>query len=74
MDSHLNAYSEASSFFPRPAEFKLGPQAYLEQIRRIKEAVKVPVIASLNGITPTRSLDSSKLIHHPLPPSLIRRI
>ena len=62
IDSHLNAYSEASSFFPRPAEFKLGPQAYLEQIRRIKVAVKVPVIASLNGITATGWLDYAKLI------------
>jgi dihydroorotate dehydrogenase (fumarate) len=62
IDSHLNAYSEASSFFPRPAEFKLGPQAYLEQIRRIKEAVKVPVIASLNGVTATGWLDYAKLI------------
>jgi len=28
-----------------------GPAAYLEQIRKIKEAVRVPVIASLNGTT-----------------------
>lgn len=62
IESHRNVYSEASSFFPRPAEFKLGPQAYLEQVRRIKAAVKVPVIASLNGITATGWLEYAKLI------------
>ena len=62
IESHVNAFAEASSFFPRPAEYKLGPDAYLEQIRRIKEAVKVPVIASLNGITATGWLEYAKLI------------
>jgi dihydroorotate dehydrogenase (fumarate) len=62
IESHVNAFSEASSFFPGPAEFRLGPQAYLEQVRRIKDAVKVPVIASLNGISATGWLDYAKLI------------
>ncbi len=62
IESHVNAYSEASSFFPRPTEFRLGPQDYLDQIRRIKAAVKVPVIASLNGITASGWLEYAKLI------------
>jgi len=62
IESHVNTFAEASSFFPRPAEFRLGPQTYLEQVRRIKEAVKVPVIASLNGITASGWLDYAKLI------------
>ena len=62
IESHVNAFSEASSFFPGPAEFRLGPQAYLDQIRRIKEAVKVPVIASLNGTTATGWLEYAKLM------------
>ncbi len=62
VESHHDAFSEASSFFPQPAEFRLGPQDYLDQIRRIKQAVKVPVIASLNGITATGWLEYAKLI------------
>jgi len=62
IESNVNAFSEASSFFPRPAEFRLGPQTYLDQVRRIKAAVHVPVIASLNGITATGWLDYAKLI------------
>src|SRR6185369_1740638 len=62
IESHVNAFSEASSFFPRPADFPLGPEAYLDQIRRIKQAVKVPVIASLNGITASGWLQYARLI------------
>ena len=51
LDAHDNASAEAMSYFPRPSEFALGPDKYLEQLRRIKNAVRVPVIASLNGTT-----------------------
>jgi dihydroorotate dehydrogenase (fumarate) len=62
IESNVNAFSEASSFFPQPAAFRLGPHAYLDQIRRIKEAVRIPVIASLNGITASGWLEYAKLI------------
>ena len=52
MELSSNSSAEAISFFPKPDEFRLGPEKYLEQLRRIKEAVSVPVIASLNGTTP----------------------
>lgn len=44
-------YAEALSYLPEPADFALGPDEYLEQIRKIKAAVRIPVIASLNGTT-----------------------
>ena len=54
LDRELHAFShaEASSYLPDPKDFTLGPQTYLEQIRRIKAAVGIPLIASLNGTTP----------------------
>ncbi len=51
MEVHADSFAEAVSYFPRPAEFALGPEQYLAQIGRIKRAVRVPVIASLNGTT-----------------------
>ena len=55
LDSRLSAgtesFAEAISFFPEPSEFHLGPEEYLEHIRKAKAAVDVPVIASLNGST-----------------------
>ncbi len=62
LELHANANPEGLSYLPEPHEFALGPHAYLEQIRRIKEAVAVPVIASLNGTTPTGWLDGARLM------------
>ena len=57
-----NSHAEALSYFPQADEFRLGPHQYLEQIRLIKQAVKIPVIASLNGTTAEGWLEYAKLI------------
>lgn len=62
MEVHAEGYAEALSYFPRPDMFSLGPEQYLEQIRRIKQAVRVPVIASLNGVSAAGWLRYSELI------------
>jgi dihydroorotate dehydrogenase (fumarate) len=49
LDSPANSFAEALDYLPQPEEFALGPDEYLEQIRRIHEIVDVPVIGSLNG-------------------------
>src|SRR4051794_13572086 len=54
---HDHVPGEAPSYFPRNDEYRLGPDQYLDQIRRIKAAVQIPVIASLNGTTPGGWLD-----------------
>jgi dihydroorotate dehydrogenase (fumarate) len=36
-------------YFPWPGEFALTPDAYLEQVRKLKDTVDVPIIASMNG-------------------------
>jgi dihydroorotate dehydrogenase (fumarate) len=49
VESPKESYAEALWYLPEPEDFTLGPDQYLEQIRRIRAAVAVPVIASLNG-------------------------
>jgi dihydroorotate dehydrogenase (fumarate) len=49
--AHGESFAEALSYFPPPDQFPLGPEEYLEHIGRVKTAVAVPVIASLNGTT-----------------------
>lgn len=44
--------SEAMQMFPELEAKALGPQEYLEHIRRCKQALRIPVIASLNGVSP----------------------
>jgi dihydroorotate dehydrogenase (fumarate) len=51
IDEPAESFGEALSYFPSPGDFKLGPEEYLQQLRKIKAAVGVPVIASLNGTT-----------------------
>lgn len=62
MESHTEAFGEATSFLPEPPDFRFGPDEYLDQLRRVKAAVKVPVIASLNGVTRGGWLDYAKLM------------
>jgi dihydroorotate dehydrogenase (fumarate) len=56
------ASAEALAYFPKTEDFVFGTHEYLEQIRKIKAAVKVPVIASLNGTTNEGWLSYAKTI------------
>jgi dihydroorotate dehydrogenase (fumarate) len=55
LEHHLSqgtdSFAEASSFFPQPDEFHLGPEGYLDHIQKAKKDVSIPIIASLNGST-----------------------
>lgn len=45
-------YPEALTYHPHREEYmRVGPEQYLERVRKVKEAVGVPVIASLNGVS-----------------------
>lgn len=62
LDAHSDSSAEAATYFPAPETFALGPYQYLELLRRAKEAVRVPVIASLNGTTPGGWLEYARLM------------
>jgi dihydroorotate dehydrogenase (fumarate) len=55
LDHYLNrgteTYAEALSYFPDMDSYNVGPESYLEHLQRVKEAVDIPVIGSLNGIS-----------------------
>ena len=55
LDHYLNygteSYAEALTYFPDLATYNIGAEKYLDHIHQLKQAVSVPVIASLNGIT-----------------------
>jgi dihydroorotate dehydrogenase (fumarate) len=44
-----DSFAEALTYFPEQQDYTSGPEEYLETIARAKKAVKIPVIASLNG-------------------------
>ena len=61
LDGNNDSFSEAGSFEPEP-ETSLGPDEYLEHLRQVKRAVGIPVIASLNGVTPGGWTSYAKLL------------
>jgi dihydroorotate dehydrogenase (fumarate) len=60
-ETHSDSFAEAETFAPEP-EFSLGPDEYLEYLRRVKAAVHIPVMASLNGVTPGGWIDYARLL------------
>ena len=46
-----DSFAESLSYFPPAGAYRVGPEHYLELIRRARAAVAVPIIASLNGVT-----------------------
>jgi dihydroorotate dehydrogenase (fumarate) len=51
-DAGTESFAESLSYFPEAAEEDHGPRRHLSLVQRAVAAVDVPVIASLNGITP----------------------
>ncbi|MBK6363588.1 MAG: dihydroorotate dehydrogenase-like protein [Saprospiraceae bacterium] len=58
--STTNPFAETSGFFPELENYAVGTGQYLEIIRQAKERVDIPVIASLNGITPEGWIEYAK--------------
>jgi dihydroorotate dehydrogenase (fumarate) len=61
VESHSESFAEASSLAPE-STMALGPDEYLEHLRLVKKAVNIPVIASLNGVTPGGWISFAQLI------------
>lgn len=45
------SFAEALDYFPEMDSYNVGPQAYLDLLRRAKESVQIPVIGSINGVS-----------------------
>jgi dihydroorotate dehydrogenase (fumarate) len=61
-EMHGESFAEAMSYFPSPSRFVFGPEEYLDHLRRLKESLHIPVIASLNGASPGGWLDFPPLM------------
>jgi dihydroorotate dehydrogenase (fumarate) len=55
-------FATVLSYFPPARSYSLNPQEYLDHLRRVKQAVRIPVIGSLNGTTAEAWLKFAKLI------------
>jgi dihydroorotate dehydrogenase (fumarate) len=55
-------FAESLADFPPASDYCMGPDAYAEHVRRAKEAVAIPVIASLNGTSAELWLTFARMI------------
>jgi dihydroorotate dehydrogenase (fumarate) len=62
LSTTTNTFAEASDFFPDLDDFNVGTDEYLENIRKAKERVNIPIIGSLNGITNEGWIDYSRMM------------
>jgi dihydroorotate dehydrogenase (fumarate) len=46
-----DSFAESLSYFPESDMYNFGPDEYLDHIRKAKEAVDIPIIGSLNGVS-----------------------
>jgi dihydroorotate dehydrogenase (fumarate) len=55
LDRHLShgteSFAESLTYLPDIHDYRLGPEGYLEHVRRAKAAVAIPIIGSLNGVS-----------------------
>jgi dihydroorotate dehydrogenase (fumarate) len=62
MDAFERQFAETVAQFPAPDDYPLGPDEYAEHVRRVKQAVRIPVIGSLNGTGPESWLKFARII------------
>jgi dihydroorotate dehydrogenase (fumarate) len=62
LDEPAEAFAEATSYLPEPEGLSIGPDRYLEQIRKLKRALPIPLIASLNGVSEGGWIKYAKLM------------
>jgi dihydroorotate dehydrogenase (fumarate) len=54
--------AEISAYFPQQNEYPRDPLAYVEHVRKAKEALEIPIIASMNGTSKGGWLKYAKMI------------
>ncbi|OQW94968.1 MAG: dihydroorotate dehydrogenase [Beggiatoa sp. IS2] len=62
IESGTESFAESISYFPPVEDYHVGPESYLNLIHRASEAVDIPIIGSLNGVTNEGWIDYAKQI------------
>ena len=62
LDYGTESYAEALTYLPNIGRYSIGPEKYIDHLREVKKAVKIPVIGSLNGVSSGVWVDYSRKI------------
>ncbi len=64
LEQGVQSFGEALTYFPEMDDYNTGPGAYLEHVAAAKKALSIPVIASINGVTPGGWVRYAELLQH----------
>ena len=56
------SFAESLTYLPDTGRYSVGPESYLEHVAKLKQAVSIPVIGSLNGVSPGGWVHYARLI------------
>ncbi|MDP2976385.1 MAG: dihydroorotate dehydrogenase-like protein [Anaerolineales bacterium] len=62
LDYGTQSFAEALTYLPNIGRYSIGPESYLQHLRRVKKAVTIPVIGSLNGVSTGGWIDYARMI------------
>jgi len=62
LTQQTESYAESLSYFPDLNDYSFAPDEYIEYIAKVKKAVDIPIIGSLNGISNSGWIDYGKKI------------
>lgn len=62
LDYGAESFAEALTYLPNIGRYSIGPESYIQHLRRVKEAVTIPVIGSLNGVSTGGWIDYARMI------------
>jgi len=62
LSAGTESFAESLTYFPDMTSYNLGPEGYLEHLRKAKAAVSIPIIGSLNGISTGGWIEYAKKI------------
>jgi dihydroorotate dehydrogenase (fumarate) len=61
-EAGTESFAESLSYFPPVQDYRVGPEGYLDLIRQASAACDIPIIASLNGVTPLGWIEYARLM------------
>ncbi len=62
LSAGAESYAEALSYFPDVGDYLVGPERYLELVHEASQALAIPVIGSLNGVSNEGWIDYARRI------------
>jgi len=57
-----DSFAEALSYLPEVGQYGIGPESYVENLAKVKQAINIPVIGSLNGVSTGGWIDYAEKI------------